>query len=194
MKRRPLILGAIAMAAGLVLVAGSISGIRWRLGVVRLKLTGQMPDMQWGELLHMLQPGSGYYLAPLLSNHSPYATIENPLHDSAAVAAGADVYLARCAVCHRAGGVGGPAAADLVRRPFQHGGSDWALYRAIRHGIPGTPMQPGHVSERETWQAVAYLRDRRAAMVDSARPAAAGITVPFAPVPFQRLLDPARAP
>src|SRR5262249_49499889 len=42
---------------------------------------------------------------------------------------------------------------------FRHGASDWALYRTITMGVPGTAMQPTHLTTESAWQLVSYIRE-----------------------------------
>jgi alcohol dehydrogenase (cytochrome c) len=41
---------------------------------------------------------------------------------------------------------------------FARGASDWALYRSVRRGIPGTAMRPHAWPANDIWQVVAYVR------------------------------------
>jgi len=82
------------------------------------------------------------------------------------IARGADVYGARCAVCHGARGRGdGPAAASLPQRPpdlaahwSHHREGD--LYWWVEHGIPGTAMPAfaETIPERGAWDVLNFLR------------------------------------
>ncbi len=75
------------------------------------------------------------------------------------VAAGADLFGKRCALCHGADGSGGRGP-DLRQGQFRHGGSDAGLFRSIRFGISdsGMPRLGGGMSEERIWQVVAYVR------------------------------------
>ena len=83
----------------------------------------------------------------------------NPLRrDSASVEAGDRLFHERCAVCHgqRAQGA---MAADLVRTRTVTRGTEAALFRLIRRGIPGTDMPPQpDLEDTRIWQIVTYLR------------------------------------
>lgn len=72
-----------------------------------------------------------------------------------------------CILCHGTRGDGrGPLAADFDPPPRNfacaktvNGIPDGQLYWIIRNGSPGTDMPPfGHLSNRQIWQLVAYLR------------------------------------
>ena len=83
----------------------------------------------------------------------------NPYTSAEDVAAGADLFRMRCALCHGADGSGGRGP-DLRRGQFRHGGSDAGLFRSIRFGISdsGMPRLGGGMSEERIWQVVAYVR------------------------------------
>ena len=83
---------------------------------------------------------------------------ENPLARNAeAVAAGRATFLQRCAVCHGQDAMGGQAA-NLVRARAVVGGSDEALFKLIRSGLPGTAMPPQtDLTADGVWQLVSYL-------------------------------------
>ena len=83
----------------------------------------------------------------------------NPYTSAEDVAAGADLFRMRCALCHGADGSGGRGP-DLRRGEFRHGGSDAGLFRSIRFGISdsGMPRLGGGMSEERIWQVVAYVR------------------------------------
>lgn len=83
---------------------------------------------------------------------------KNPLsRDAAAIQAGRELYLERCAVCHGQD-ARGSMAANLVRSRSVVRGSDVALLRILVDGIPGTEMPPqADLEERQLWQVVSYL-------------------------------------
>lgn len=88
----------------------------------------------------------------------PGAVLDNPLaRDAEAVRAGRGLYLDRCAVCHGQDAKGSMAA-NLIRSRAVVRGSDAALFRVLRRGIPGTEMPPqADLGENEVWQIVSYL-------------------------------------
>ncbi len=154
LRRSILVLLPLLAAIGVI---AAVHGLRWRAEVVLLKGLGRLPDITWSELFAMLRPHGGVYLAPLTETPNPDLVITNPRADSADAAIGARLFATHCASCHGDGGAGGTAP-ELRRGAFAHGGSDWALYRAIRHGIRGTTMPPHDWPAQEIWQVVAYLR------------------------------------
>lgn len=83
----------------------------------------------------------------------------NPLaRDRGAVQAGDDLFHERCAVCHGQRAQGGMAS-NLVQTRTVRRGSEDALFRIIRIGIPGTEMPPqDDLPDERIWQIVSYLR------------------------------------
>jgi alcohol dehydrogenase (cytochrome c) len=182
-RRALVVLAAATLFA--VVATFAVSGLRWRVRVAGLKAAGHLPDLGWGELAHMLRPGSHYYLAPLIQNPNPYLSIANPFTTPADSAQGEAAFRARCSTCHAVTG-GGRAGPDLGHGLLVHGASDWALYRSIQRGVPGTAMAPQPLPERAIWSVVAYLRSVRAAAADAAAgPGAA--TLPFAAITAEHL-------
>jgi alcohol dehydrogenase (cytochrome c) len=131
----------------------------------------------------MLRPGSGYYLPPLLTTGNVYGTIVNPFVSEADRAAGATIFRTRCALCH-GGDARGGSGPDLRRGRFDHGDGDWQLFRVVSRGIPGTAMQAQPLSERETWQVLAFVRSLAA---DAKRPESTPAVTWPAPVTDDRL-------
>jgi len=167
--RRLLAAGVLVMASAVMMISGHV---RWRAHVVLLYLTGQIADIGLRQLLVYMMPGSDQYMRPLVETHNPYAVVRNVKTTPADIQAGAQLFRSQCAACHApdgSGGVGGPA---LIRRTFQHGESDWAVYRAVRFGVPNTAMRPHPLPETELWQVVAFLRSINAP--DSASGAGGG--------------------
>jgi mono/diheme cytochrome c family protein len=86
---------------------------------------------------------------------------------------GREIYDVRCAACHGDTGAGdGPAAAALVPRPrnfrdpaFWKGRTAVQLRLVVKHGRPGTMMQPfdGVLSEDEIDDVIAYVQTFRPA-------------------------------
>jgi alcohol dehydrogenase (cytochrome c) len=157
-KIRLVWLTVMAVVLGVGVAAYAAEGLRWRIQVVALRAAGSIPDISWGDLAYMIKPGSGYYLAPLVRNRSPYQTILSPLGGKEAQAEGAKLFLQRCAVCHGADGAGDEAAPALKSREFTHGSSDWAMFRTIRYGIANTPMVGHALDHADIWRLVLHVR------------------------------------
>jgi alcohol dehydrogenase (cytochrome c) len=170
------------MLAGLVLIvvlgAGclTISGVRWRLAVIEMKLKGDVPAFGWGELLWNLRPGSAINLGRLPVVHDPDLAIQNPYTSAADSGAGADVFRRSCAFCHGLDGRGGGTGPSLAVSRYLEGKHDWTLFRSIAGGVPGTAMRGHALPPRTIWQLVTYVRRLRG--VESAIPAAAAVSVP----------------
>ncbi len=87
----------------------------------------------------------------------------NPLAgDPKAIQEGGSQFRIDCALCHGLAAQGGPRAPDLTRGVWNHGGSDAAIIRTIRSGVPGTLMPANDLSDAETWEIIAYLRSLNA--------------------------------
>lgn len=158
-RRLRLRMWLLAAGAGLgMLGVVVLPGTRWRAQVLALKATGRLPELEWGELTSMLRPGGDFWLKPLIENHNPDLTIENPYHRSVDVDAGRAAFRIHCAECHGAAGHGtGEDTPDLTQGTMNHGSSDWSLFRTITRGVPDTRMQPHHLPTRVAWQLVAYV-------------------------------------
>ena len=72
-----------------------------------------------------------------------------------------------CSICHGLGATGGRRGPDLTRGRWTHGGSDAAIFRTIRKGVPGTEMpgSAGVLLEEQVWSVIVYLRSLSAASV-----------------------------
>jgi alcohol dehydrogenase (cytochrome c) len=151
---RLLAVGVLVAVSVLMIIAPPV---RWRAHVVLLYLAGQIPDIGLKQLLLYMMPGSDQYVKPLIETHNPYAVVRNVKTTPADVQAGAQLFRSQCAECHAPDGSGGRGPA-LIGRAFQHGESDWAVYRTIRFGIRNTAMRPHPLPETALWQVVAFVR------------------------------------
>jgi alcohol dehydrogenase (cytochrome c) len=156
--RRRLLIAALVLLACLV-IALTVPGLRWRLQVVYLDLTGKIPDLELSELPGLLLPSAHQpKISRLVITHNPYAVIHLPSNTPADIAAGAALFRDQCASCHSPDGSGGPGAPALFGREFRHGDTEWAVYRTIRDGVPETAMAPHHFKRADLWHLVAYIR------------------------------------
>src|SRR3569833_843183 len=156
-RRRLMI--AVLVFLGCVVIAITVPGLRWRLQVVYLDLTGRIPDLEIRELPALLMPGANQpRIARLVVTHNPYAVIHVPTDTAADVAAGAALFREQCASCHSPDGSGGPGAPTQNGREFRHGDTEWAVYRTIRDGVPGTAMAAHPLRRTDLWRLVAYIR------------------------------------
>lgn len=174
----------VVLALGAVLAGAAVyfvPSLRWRAHVVALHAFGQIPDVEWSDVVMFVKPGSAGYdnLQRLADTRNPYAVVANPRTSAADVATGRTVFESRCIACHGANGVGGAAAPALAGREFKHGDSDWALYRTIRFGVPGTGMPAHDYSPEETWRIVAYIRSLDVSEEASDAPSLSAVNVPY---------------
>ncbi|MGH8289852.1 MAG: PQQ-binding-like beta-propeller repeat protein [Steroidobacteraceae bacterium] len=176
--------------AVLVSLAGvlMLPALRWRVRVLALELTGQIPDLRLTDLLPMMMPGSGQIqLSSLQGARNPYPVIIVPPLSAAEKAAGVALYAEHCAGCHAPNGTGGPSAPALVGRPLAHGDTPWAMYRTIRYGVAGTGMPPHRLERRQLWELVSYVRSLRAQTVTPQVPAGVASKLDAVEVPYAKL-------
>jgi len=148
----------MVLLAGLVIVI-TVPGLRWRLQVIYLDLTGKIPDLELSELPGLLLPSAHQpKISRLVITRNPYAVIHVPSNTPADIAAGAALFREQCASCHSPDGSGGPGAPALFGREFRHGDTEWAVYRTIRDGVPETAMAPHRFKSADLWRLVAYIR------------------------------------
>jgi alcohol dehydrogenase (cytochrome c) len=156
---------ATLIAVAAVCTAGATfayltDGIRWRIGVVAMKASGQIQDIGWRQLMSMMKPGSDFYLAGLLETPNPYLVIRNPFTSERDLTNGKQLFLGHCALCH--GDLGeGKNAPSLVGRSLRIGDSDWAVYRAMTGGVKDLSMPPVSLPQEEAWQTIAYVQALR---------------------------------
>jgi alcohol dehydrogenase (cytochrome c) len=183
-----------AILAVLVLLSGigwrllTLDAVRPRVDVITMKARGGFEDLSWGEVLTLVRSGRGPQLRALVNVGNPFAAISNPF--ATEIAQGAELFESECSSCHGSGG-GGGAAPDLTAGDFQHGHTDWALFRTITRGIPGTSMAGLPVPDRKAWQLVAFIRSISTGASDRATP---GPAANVSPVPDERLKAAAREP
>jgi alcohol dehydrogenase (cytochrome c) len=148
---------AAGLVVGFLVLAAAIPAVRWRLAIVALKAVNQIDGLDWQDVPYILRANSGIRLSRLVRYRNPFILIGNPLDTPADHKLGADLFARSCARCHgeMAQGGAGPA---LVGRSLAHGSSDWAMYRTIRGGVPGTAMQAWGLSRDEIWRVIGFLR------------------------------------
>jgi cytochrome c oxidase cbb3-type subunit III len=95
-----------------------------------------------------------YARGQALEAKNPYA------HDPAALRKGGTTYRVNCDFCHGISARGENGAPDLTS-PRTQKRSDAELFRIILGGRPGTEMPANDLSEKETWEVIAYLRSLR---------------------------------
>jgi alcohol dehydrogenase (cytochrome c) len=150
-------------AAIVILMLASIAGLwafpktRWRIIVFKMKASGSLPELGWNDLYRMTT-GEHANLSALVETPNAYAVIKNPYSQKFDVEAGRSIFQSHCSVCHGDNGAGGPGGPVLQHRVMVKGSSDWALFRTLTFGIPGTAMQASGLSRRERWQLVAAVQ------------------------------------
>jgi alcohol dehydrogenase (cytochrome c) len=147
-----MLLGAVAISVI------AVAGLRWRVEVLWLVASDQIPDLSLLEAVRMMAPRSPYAIAALREKPSPYLAISNPFTSPADSTAGEALFRTSCSLCHEEGSHG--TAPRLRDGRLLHGASDWAMYRNITRGVNGTAMRAQRVTEREAWQLITYLRGR----------------------------------
>jgi alcohol dehydrogenase (cytochrome c) len=163
MKVRRSIRCSVGFVSVIFIVASAaaflVPQLRWRAQVTFLYSTGQIPDLEFGQLVSYMMPGSDQSMTRLISTHNPYAVIQNYKTSQLDFTAGEALFDERCASCHGSGASGGSAAPALVDHEYLYGVSDWAVYRTIRIGVNGTGM-PGNpdLTDAQVWRLVTYLR------------------------------------
>jgi mono/diheme cytochrome c family protein len=192
MKTKKWILVAICLLAIAAVATVKIRAIRWRAHLVELKATGQIQDLSWGELRHLLARHRVVDAGMLYRTHDPYSAIFAPDASPETVRAGRELFNQQCSACHGVDAKGGMAP-NLTKGEFRHGASDWGIYRTITYGIPGTPMQPQKLEN--VWNLTTFLKDSVAqnrAITAAADPA--GTVVPQLNVTFEQIKGAASIP
>jgi alcohol dehydrogenase (cytochrome c) len=146
----------LAAVAGCVTL---IHPLQWRAKVIFEKATGQLPTIDWSELKWMVGPHPAVFLVNMGDPPNPYSSIANPLDSPEDIAAGKRLFAQHCSHCHGSEARGGEGGPSLHERVFKQGRSDWALYRTITHGIPGTAMVGWTLPRDDVWRLVAYIND-----------------------------------
>lgn len=165
----------LTLALCVVLAMGvAVPQVRWRFQVVMLHLAGKIPDITLNEMVGYMMPGSDQSMRHLILRRNPHAAIRNFKTSQQDIEAGAKTFLNQCSDCHGPDGSGSQVAPALVGREFEHGDSDWAVYRTIRDGVASTamPATPDLV-EDQRWQVISFVRSLAAATSAEATGAAA---------------------
>ena len=144
----------LALAAGIA----AVGPLRWRAMILFDQATNRLGDVKWNDVRWMLGRGTGVDLEHLAATRNPYESIESPRRSPADLEAGTLLFRQQCSPCHGEAGVGGPGGPSLQDRVFRNGRSDWALYRTITFGLPGTAMAGRTLPREDTWRLVTYLK------------------------------------
>lgn len=122
------------------------------------KATGRLNDLDWSEMRWALGRHNGVDLERLAQTRNAYLSIEDPLRATSDVEAGKLLFQENCRICHGDAGRGGPGGPNLYERIYRQGRSDWALFRTITRGIPGTAMAGRTFPREDVWRLVSYLQ------------------------------------
>jgi alcohol dehydrogenase (cytochrome c) len=132
------------------------SSASWRAQLYLEKAQGGMADLSWTDLWELTRLGKGFYWTEgrsleLSLKYTPEASKSDR-------EAGALIFRERCTGCHGTDGSGGPHAPSLARPGFKHGDSDFAVYKVLRDGVPGTAMPSAGLSTLERLQVAAAVK------------------------------------
>jgi alcohol dehydrogenase (cytochrome c) len=144
-----------------------IDEIEGRLRLYGKKLVGDLPEFSWYELvsgtwpgkhLNGTWPGSGFIsVQKVMEGRGLDASVIDPRGDQDDIQHGKQLFQEKCGACHGRDGKGGHAP-SLARANYSVGESDFALYKTLRDGIPGTAMNSLKLSILERWQVISFLR------------------------------------
>ncbi len=100
-KRWILFAACVLVAAGVAVVA--VRPIRWRVHLAALKASGQIQDVSWGEMAHLMARGGGLDSGVILKTKDPYSAISAPQASPERVRAGRELFNQQCAPVSRRG-------------------------------------------------------------------------------------------
>lgn len=157
--------GVLLLGIAILAAFAAVPRVHEALTIVFLKADGSLADVGWTDLYEMARSRSvrfnslqHFNMGELAGNPDPYAVIENPYTDASDLSAGSKIFRSHCSSCHGPDGSGGQGGPSLQHRQMVNGSSDWALFRTITYGIPGTAMPSnGNLPWRDRWQLVAYV-------------------------------------
>jgi alcohol dehydrogenase (cytochrome c) len=181
--RRVLLVG-VAVVLALVVAMFTVARpylpyeLRWRVGVLAVKLDGTLSEMPMTDLVRWMSPGSAVYLASLDENPNLHVSIKNRLRRPEDVERGKDLYVRNCHQCHGEGGRG-ESGPDLVLSAASN--SDWAFFSVAKYGREGTSMPAQDLPDIDLWRVHAYITGEIAAETAVKRPAVQ--------VPYQAIVD-----
>jgi alcohol dehydrogenase (cytochrome c) len=147
----------LVSSAGILIILLAVPRFRWRVQIVYLKAVDDLPGISWKEIYHMGRHGDPYNLKGLVTTHNPYQVIKDPYVAADDISDGAKLFQSHCAQCHGTEGVGGAGPA-LKQHVLRRGGSDWAIFKTVSHGIAGTAMPASSLPENDCWQLVSYVK------------------------------------
>ncbi len=171
----------LGLAVALLAALSLSDQLTWRSQVLMLKARGDLDFISWSETLRWMLPSSPVYLSNLITGRNPHVALTNTRYVSPAdIERGEALFRQSCSGCHGGGGEGVNAPALNAPARFR---SDWALYRTIQEGIPGTSMPPHDLPDPAIWQMISYLATLAPAEEVTAMDTGVGI----APASFARI-------
>lgn len=151
---------ALAILAVFILVSAAVAGfispsVAWRLKLLRVKLSGKIPEIPFSLLIKWSRPGSPVNLYHLAAVPNVNASVTNHLTDAESAAAGGRNFGRVCSQCHGDDALGrtGPnLLAAIGNMP------DWKFFSTVKWGRPRTIMTAQPLTDTEIWQICAFLR------------------------------------
>ncbi|HVO48523.1 MAG TPA: PQQ-dependent dehydrogenase, methanol/ethanol family [Steroidobacteraceae bacterium] len=190
-RRLLIVIGLVGSAVGAIALA--LPDYRWRSVVAARAISGQLKDVSWADLMDIERSDSGLQLRKLASSGNPYASVQDPDTAAADRTGGAQIFAFHCEKCHGTGASGG-VGPRLFGRNLRHGDSDWAMYRTITGGVPGTAMTGGLIERPDVWRVIAYLKSLRVTAASGLIPGSGASNPPVLDATAERLVQSGRAP
>jgi alcohol dehydrogenase (cytochrome c) len=153
----------------------SWSALSCRARLYLQKAKFELPELSWTELWGLTLPGRGFDCA---DGGGLVASVEfssNASEDDRK--AGARIFRERCGTCHGADGSGGAFAPSLIRAEYNHGDSDFAIYKVLRDGVPDTAMQSVNLTLLERLQVISYLKALKSQQFEDGKPRASRLAI-----------------
>jgi len=155
MRRFAVVALPLVLVAVLVAAVFSVDALAWRSQVLLLKARGELDFITWSETFRWMLPDSPVYLSNLIEGRNPNVALTNTRYVTPSdVAEGEGLFRQYCSGCHGGGGEGVNAPPLNTPSRFR---SDWALYRTIQNGVPGTSMPAHDLQDPAIWQIIASL-------------------------------------
>lgn len=181
----------LALATVFVIGVGgfaSWSSLNWRIEVLLMSARGRLAGMTWSDAIAVVTPGVRWLDAQisvdaLLATGNPQAAVSNRFTSAGDLLQGQDLFRSHCAFCHGADGRGterGPSFVEGLHDTH----SDFALFRKIERGIPGTGMPGTQLDPPSAWRLAAFVQR----LAKGAGPADSDLA-DIRDVTFGRLLD-----
>ncbi len=149
------VVGAISVVLLLGAAAFVSPSVAWRLVLLKVKLSGKIPEIPFRLLLEWARPGSPVNLHHLADVPNVNASITNLFTDGAAAAAGGKNFGRICSQCHGDDALGrtGPNLLAAIGTM-----TDWRFFSTVKWGRPKTIMIAQPLTDVEIWQICAFLR------------------------------------